>query len=198
MTGTISFFDEEKLWGLIARDDHRGRVFFHVHAVRLDQLGKQLPRASNIGSNVEFQIVPGRDGKQAALDVTPYEPFADPVDLAAHRELSTIVHWVPIHRIGIARRQSGDWIAVSHRDVITTGMETLKVGSQIWHSIGFRDGFNPAAPLEQQVDPKEVVQATQVEICLPEARPAPVTVSLLLAPRLRTVKLRNIRIRKTA
>lgn len=197
MTGIIDSFDEDKLWGLIARDDIHKRVFFHIHGVRLDQLGRQRPRAMNIGSNVDFKIVQGRNGEPAGIDICPFEPFTDPVDLSTHRELSTIVHWVAVHQVGIARRESGDWLAVSHRDVITTGLETLKVGSRIWHGVAFKDGFDASTPLEQPVDPKTVVRAASIEICVPESTRASqmpaVPSSVLLSDRLRGVKLRNIR-----
>jgi len=201
MTGVIDWFDVEKMWGLIARNDCcRRRVFFHVHHCRLDQLGRQRPQAYSIGSSVDFNIVTGRNGEPAAMDVCPYEPFAEPVDLSTHRELSTIVHWVTVHQIGIARRESGDWLAVSHRNVITSGIETLKVGSKIWHGIGFKDDFDPSRPLQEALDPKEVVRAMEIEICVPDsestALPPAAPVSPLMTPRFRNTPVRQIGVRR--
>ena len=80
------------------------------------------------------------------------------------------------------------------------GIETLKVGSKIWHGIGFKDDFDPSRPLQDALDPKEVVRATEIEICVPEseptALPAAATVSPLLTPQFKSTPLRNIGIRR--
>lgn len=209
MHGTITYFDAHRSFGLIDVARSTRRIFYHLHNVRLNQLGQQLPRARAIDSEVEFQEIAGnRPGRSAAMDIVPYEPFIDSVDLDQHRELLTLVRWIPEQKIGYAQRESGDWVSVSHNQIISEGTESLKSGSSLWAGIGFRiwNGklFDPADPLTSPIDPKNCVKAVQVEIVMPTEVPAvevseiEESKSVLLMDRFKSIPLKKIGIRKSA
>jgi hypothetical protein len=151
-----------------------------------------------------FDLVAGRNGQPAAMDVHFDLPEQETVDLKSHRELSTLVRWVPALGVGYAQRQSGDWLSVSYRD------ESLKLSSQIWHAIKFKklDGeiFDPNAPLTGRIDPKIVVAAAKIEIVrpaeetpleVPKVEPVVPVQSVLLTDRFKKLKLRHIGVRKS-
>ncbi len=214
MHGVITQFDESKLYGLITISRSTRKIFYSLHNVRLDELGRQFPRARSIGSEVEFTVTAGnRPGRDAAMDVVPFEPFvAEPVDLVAHRELSTVVRLTP-SGLGYAKRETGEWISFDAAEVITEG--ELKIGSQIWHGIKFKSWggkpFNPNAPLTGPIDPKSVVSCSDIEIVVPtEEPPIPeqeavvdvakteVPTSVLLSDKFRQTPLRKLGIRPRA
>jgi hypothetical protein len=217
MRGHIFDFNEARLCGHVWDFQSGRRYFYHVHNVRLDELGQQLPRARDVGATVEFSVYEARPGWMVAYDLHPYEPFAEPVDLRSHRELSTVVRWKPDvgpAGAGLAQRESGDWISFRGTDVITEGLDELTVGMSLWHGIGFAadmDGkvFDPKQPLTLKIEPKDVVRARHIEICMPEKQvepepelPEPTgpaeAVHPLLTARKRAVRLRDIRFKKTA
>jgi cold shock protein len=61
MQGTVKWFNNAKGFGFIGRDDREDDVFVHYTAI----LGEGY-RALNEGDAVEFQIVEGPKGRQAA------------------------------------------------------------------------------------------------------------------------------------
>jgi cold shock protein len=61
MQGTVRWFNNEKGFGFIGRDDREADVFVHYTAI----LGEGY-RALNEGDAVEFEIVEGPKGPQAA------------------------------------------------------------------------------------------------------------------------------------
>ncbi|NPV70202.1 MAG: cold shock domain-containing protein [Firmicutes bacterium] len=61
MRGTVKWFDPEKGYGFITRDDGAGDVFVHYSAIQ--QEGFKTLRE---GEAVEFEIVDGPRGPQAA------------------------------------------------------------------------------------------------------------------------------------
>ncbi len=61
MKGTVKWFDPEKGYGFITRDDGAGDVFVHYTAIQ--QEGFKTLRE---GESVEFEIVDGPRGPQAA------------------------------------------------------------------------------------------------------------------------------------
>lgn len=63
-TGTVKWFNEEKGYGFIARDDHEKDVFCHHSAIQ-GQGFKTLAE----GQKVEFDVVQGQKGP-AAENVT--------------------------------------------------------------------------------------------------------------------------------
>jgi CspA family cold shock protein len=58
-TGTVKFFNDEKGFGFISRDD--GDDVF-VHSSNIAGTGR---RRLHDGDNVEFEIAPGREGPEA-------------------------------------------------------------------------------------------------------------------------------------
>jgi len=60
-TGTIKWFNATKGYGFIAPDQGGKDVFVHISAVERAGLG-----ALQEGQKVNFEIVPGRDGRSAA------------------------------------------------------------------------------------------------------------------------------------
>jgi cold shock CspA family protein len=72
--GTITYFDHQRSFGLIDCEQSTRRVFFHVNAVRLDALGRQLPLATRIRTRVDrsirgfsFSRIGGRDALVASF-----------------------------------------------------------------------------------------------------------------------------------
>ena len=61
MQGTVKWFNNAKGFGFIGRDDREDDVFVHYTAI----LGEGY-RALNEGDAVEFEIVEGPKGRQAA------------------------------------------------------------------------------------------------------------------------------------
>jgi CspA family cold shock protein len=61
MQGTVKWFNDAKGFGFIGRDDREADVFVHYSAI----LGEGY-RALNEGDAVEFEIVEGPKGPQAA------------------------------------------------------------------------------------------------------------------------------------
>ena len=61
MLGTVKWFNNAKGFGFIGRDDREDDVFVHYTAI----LGEGY-RALNEGDAVEFEIVEGPKGRQAA------------------------------------------------------------------------------------------------------------------------------------
>ena len=60
-TGTVKWFNATKGYGFIEPDDGGKDTFVHVSAVQ--EAGMQQLQE---GQKVEFELVPGRDGRQAA------------------------------------------------------------------------------------------------------------------------------------
>ncbi|MCR4397533.1 MAG: cold-shock protein [Firmicutes bacterium] len=61
MRGTVKWFDPEKGYGFITREDGAGDVFVHYTAIQ--QEGFKTLRE---GEQVEFEVVEGPRGSQAA------------------------------------------------------------------------------------------------------------------------------------
>ena len=59
--GTVKWFNDTKGFGFIEPDDGGKDAFVHISAVQEAGL-QQLQE----GQKVEFELVPGRDGRQAA------------------------------------------------------------------------------------------------------------------------------------
>jgi CspA family cold shock protein len=59
MTGTVKWFDVNKGYGFIVRDDGQADVFVHASAVRF---GRKLEKSDR----VEFEITNGQRGAKAA------------------------------------------------------------------------------------------------------------------------------------
>ena len=60
-TGTVKFFNADKGYGFIQPDDGSNDAFVHISAV--ERAGLSSLRE---GQKVEFDLVPGRNGKSAA------------------------------------------------------------------------------------------------------------------------------------
>ena len=60
-TGTVKWFNESKGFGFIAQDNGGDDVFVHFSAIQ-SQGFKTLAE----GQKVEFEVVPGRDGRTSA------------------------------------------------------------------------------------------------------------------------------------
>ena len=64
MTGTVAEFDEPKGYGTVRTDDGRD-LFFHCTQIA------DGTRAIPVGVTVEFDVVPGRNGRWEASDIRP-------------------------------------------------------------------------------------------------------------------------------
>ncbi|NPV89025.1 cold-shock protein [Coprothermobacteraceae bacterium] len=61
LTGTVKWFDAQKGYGFITRDDGEGDVFVHFSAIEADGF-----KSLNEGDKVEFDVTKGPKGPQAA------------------------------------------------------------------------------------------------------------------------------------
>jgi CspA family cold shock protein len=59
-TGTVKFFNSEKGYGFISRDDEGGDIFVHF-----SQIAGSGYRNLEEGQKVEFEVGPGRKGDEA-------------------------------------------------------------------------------------------------------------------------------------
>lgn len=62
--GAVKWFDTVKGYGFISPEDGSKDVFVHVSAVERAGLGSLVE-----GQRVEFELQPGRNGKQAAQNL---------------------------------------------------------------------------------------------------------------------------------
>ena len=64
-TGTVKWFNPDKGYGFIEPEDGSRDVFVHISA-----LGRSGLSTLNEGRKVSFELVPGRNGKTAAEQLT--------------------------------------------------------------------------------------------------------------------------------
>ena len=64
--GTVKWFNPAKGYGFIQPDDGSRDVFVHISAVEKSGLA-----TLSDGQRVSFELVPGRDGKMAAENLSP-------------------------------------------------------------------------------------------------------------------------------
>ncbi len=64
-TGTVKWFNPQKGYGFIEPEDGSRDVFVHISAVERAGLG-----TLNEGQKVSFEVVPGRDGKSSAENLS--------------------------------------------------------------------------------------------------------------------------------
>ncbi len=62
--GTVKFFNATKGFGFIEREDGGKDAFVHISALENSGIGTLVD-----GQKVSFDLVPGRDGKEAAENV---------------------------------------------------------------------------------------------------------------------------------
>lgn len=67
MTGTVKWFNAEKGFGFITREDGKGDVFAHFSQIESDGF-----KTLNEGDKVSFNIVNGARGEQASNIVNFY------------------------------------------------------------------------------------------------------------------------------
>ena len=61
MKGHVKWFNSQKGWGFLTRDDGGGDVFVHFSAIQSDGF-----KTLNEGQKVDFEIIDGARGPQAA------------------------------------------------------------------------------------------------------------------------------------
>ena len=64
-TGTVKWFNPTKGYGFIEPDDGSNDAFVHISAVEKAGLS-----TLNEGQKVEFELVPGQNGKASAENIT--------------------------------------------------------------------------------------------------------------------------------
>lgn len=190
MTGVVTSYRRDRLFGFITPEGGGGTdVFFHHDHIIEDVVGR---RQVIVGSRVEY-LTEIAEGRMQARSIRPLWIAPEQIELETHREESIISRWIPwTHEIGgsgLARRSDGGTVFVSSENVISTGIETLCVGTHIFHGV---------RPPELG---QEFWSATEIEIFQPRASPCEVpspvpSVSPLLSSQLRNVPLRRIRIRR--
>ena len=62
--GTVKWFNNQKGFGFIQRDDGEADAFVHISAVERSGLTSLAE-----GQSVEFELAPGRNGKMAAQNL---------------------------------------------------------------------------------------------------------------------------------
>ncbi len=67
-TGIVKWFNPSKGYGFIQPDDGGKDVFVHMSAVEIAVL-----HSLNDGQKVEYEVVPGRDGKPAAENLVVFD-----------------------------------------------------------------------------------------------------------------------------
>ncbi len=67
-TGTVKWFNPTKGYGFIEPDDGSKDAFVHISAVEKAGLS-----TLNEGQKVEFELVPGQNGKSSAENITVVE-----------------------------------------------------------------------------------------------------------------------------
>ena len=67
-TGTVKWFKQTKGYGFIEPDDGSKDAFVHISAVEKAGLS-----TLNEGQKVEFELVPGQNGKSSAENITIVE-----------------------------------------------------------------------------------------------------------------------------
>jgi CspA family cold shock protein len=67
-TGTVKWFNPTKGYGFIQPDDGSNDAFVHISAV--ERAGLQSLRE---GQKVEFELVPGRNGKSSAENLVVHD-----------------------------------------------------------------------------------------------------------------------------
>ena len=71
-TGSVKWFNQVKGFGFIEPDGGGADVFVHVSAVQQAGLATLAD-----GQRVEFEMGPGRDGRDMATSLKPLDPSAD-------------------------------------------------------------------------------------------------------------------------
>ena len=62
MKGKVKWFDSKKGYGFIERENKQGDLFFHHSEVQSEENLQQ-------NDEVEFEIAPGREGKEKAVKI---------------------------------------------------------------------------------------------------------------------------------
>jgi hypothetical protein len=153
-----------KIYGFVDKVSERG------HAFVVDQCGQShLALSSDVqedsagrrflieGEEVDFVPMtnPRNPHKPLATQIIPRH--REPVDLKTHYELVVLLSWA--NGKGAAKRpntKGKDQLWVELQNIVSTGEETLRVGSQLWTRVG--------KPLK----PGQRWRAVDAEICIEE------------------------------
>jgi CspA family cold shock protein len=68
LKGTVKWFNTQKGYGFLTREDGEADAFVHISAVERSGLTSLVE-----GQQVEFELAPGRNGKMAAQNIRVLE-----------------------------------------------------------------------------------------------------------------------------
>ena len=92
-TGTVKWFNPTKGYGFIEPSDGSKDAFVHISAVQ--QAGLQT---LNEGQKVEYEVVPGQNGKEAAENITVVD---EQINFSPESQLGKVV-WAPGQTASVA------------------------------------------------------------------------------------------------
>ena len=138
------------------------QIFAAFDDVVPDSIGRRaLPIGARVSCRIEIQAVKGESrGKERAVDVVNEDAEESSIDASSYREFGQVTFWDGDR--GHVVRSSGDTLAFLPKNIISEGIETIKVGSWLQYGITVhRYLFN-----KERLQFRHRVYATDVCVCL--------------------------------
>ncbi len=154
-----------KSYCYISVDDRFGdnqQVFAAFDDVIPDCIGRRaLPVGARVSFRIEMQSVKGESrGKERAVDVVNEDVEAASIDASTHREFGQVTFWDGDR--GHIVRPSGDTLVFLPKNVISEGLETIKVGGWLQYGVTVhRHLFN-----KEREQFRHRVYASDICVCL--------------------------------
>jgi len=133
--GRVFSFHPEGGFGFLSvagrNDLSASRVFFHCRDVLPDLINRRCIPA---GSPVSFEIVAGRNGADAAVRVCNEDSGLEQIDPNNWNEFGRVRSWNG--GWGYIARPSGDGLRFSAKNIVSEGIETIRVGTWLHYHLG--------------------------------------------------------------